>query len=184
MWTDGVTLGGDERAQGRGRAAVGQMDPDLIAAKDNDGWTALHWAAMNGHKDVVALLLDRMDPDLIAAKDNDGWTALHCAAMNGHKDVVALLLDRMDPDLIAATDNDGRTALHWAAQNGHKDVVALLLDRMEGASIAAKDSYGTDGAALRGGERAQGRGRAAGKVGRQTEASGDAGAAETVNDDR
>ena len=31
---------------------------------------------MNGHKDVVALLLDRMDPDLIAAKTRwkDGVT--------------------------------------------------------------------------------------------------------------
>ena len=55
-------MGGRGRAQGRGRAAVGQDGiADLIAAKDEDGRTALHWAADEGHKDVVALLLDKME---------------------------------------------------------------------------------------------------------------------------
>ena len=77
---------------------------DLIAAKDDDGRTALHLAARNGHKDVVALLLDKMDGASIAAKDDEGKTALHWAAENGHKDVVALLLDKMEGASIAATD--------------------------------------------------------------------------------
>ena len=68
-----------------------RMEGADVAAKDEDGRTALHWAAERGHKDVVALLLDKMDRDLIAAKDEDGQTALHLAAEEGHKDVVALL---------------------------------------------------------------------------------------------
>jgi ankyrin repeat protein len=105
-----------------------------IAAKDDKyGWTALHWAAMNGHKDVVTLLLDR-DPNMVAAKDkNYGRTPLHLAVMKGmkgHEDVVALLLDRMDPNMVAAKDWFGvRTALHYAALNGRRDAVALLLER-------------------------------------------------------
>ena len=70
--------------------------------------TALHWAAENGHKDVVALLLDKMEGASIAATDYDGKTALHWAAMNGHKDVVALLLDKMEGASIAATDDGGQ----------------------------------------------------------------------------
>jgi ankyrin repeat protein len=62
-----------------------------VNAKDMSRVTALYRAAEYGHKDVVALLLDRMDHNLIAAKDEYGWTALHCAARDGHKDVVALL---------------------------------------------------------------------------------------------
>src|SRR5438876_304135 len=79
---------------------------------DKDGWTALHSAADNGHKDVVALLLDKY-PDLVAATDKDGWTALHSAANYGHRDVVALLLGKMDDASInAKAGNYGRTALH------------------------------------------------------------------------
>jgi len=114
------------------------MDPDQIAAKDDSQKTALLWAAYGGHKDVVALLLDK-NPDLIAAKDEEGLTALHLAALNGHRDVVALLLDGMGS---AAKDRRGRTALHWAAWKGHSRVVALLVERMDPDQIAAKDGYG------------------------------------------
>ncbi len=75
-----------------------KMEGADVAAKDGDGRTALHWAAMNGHKDVVALLLDRMEGVDVAAKDEYGRTALHCAAREGHKDVVALLLEKRDHD--------------------------------------------------------------------------------------
>ena len=58
---------------------------------DGGGMTALHWAAYNGHRDVVALLLSHMDLGQIAARDWSRRTALHLAAWNGHGDVVALL---------------------------------------------------------------------------------------------
>jgi len=112
---------------------MSQTDTD-VAAKDNGGRMALHWAARGGHKDVVALLLDKGAD--VAATDIDGGTALHWAAEVGHKDVVALLLDKGAD--VAAMDIDGRTALHWATQGGHKDVVALLLDK--GADVAATEA--------------------------------------------
>ena len=34
-------------------------DRDLLRAVDNQGFTALHWAAFNGHDDVVSLLIHR-----------------------------------------------------------------------------------------------------------------------------
>ena len=40
---------------------------------DNDGWTALHWAAYNGREAVVELLLQaKADPTVV---DKDGDTA-------------------------------------------------------------------------------------------------------------
>ena len=115
-----------------------------FSAKDNDRWTTLHCAASRGHRDVVALLLDKMEGADVAATDKlGGRTALHIAADKGHGDVVALLLEKMEGADVAATDKlGGRTALHMAADKGHGDVVALLLDRMEGADVAAKDSWG------------------------------------------
>jgi ankyrin repeat protein len=96
-----------------------------VAAKDQYGLTALHRAAESGHKDVIALLLDKgADVD---ATDDDGSTALHRAAESGHKDVVALFLDKGAD--VNATYYNGSTALHLATWSGHKDVVALLLDR-------------------------------------------------------
>ena len=67
-------MGGGGRAPGRGRAAGGNMaEADIVAAKhEYDGRTALHLAARRGHKDLVALLLDRIVGAMIAATDKYG----------------------------------------------------------------------------------------------------------------
>jgi uncharacterized protein len=74
---------------GRVKALV-KDNPDLVFSRDNDGWTALHYAAFNGKKDVVELLLANTAD--VSAKDNVGRTPLHAAASTGHEDVVELLL--------------------------------------------------------------------------------------------
>lgn len=87
---------------------------------------ALHFAAKNGHHDVVEVLLEK-DADLNAALNKDGTTALHEAAYGGHEAVVRLLLEKgADPN---AKDNYGQTALHHAAYRGHEAVVRLLLGK-------------------------------------------------------
>ena len=106
-----------------------------VAAKDDNGWTALHFAAASGHEAVVRLLLaEGVD---VATKDSLGQTALHFAAESGHEAVVQLLLGKGAD--VAAKEDDGRwTALHFAAKCGHEAVVRLLLGK--GADVAAKDS--------------------------------------------
>ena len=57
---------------------------------DNFGWTALHYAAENGHFEVVQLLL--MQPSInVNAQDEKGWAPIHRAVMNGHYNVLKLL---------------------------------------------------------------------------------------------
>ena len=46
-------------------------------AKDDDGWTPLHWAAFKGRVNVVKLLLERGANPLIA--DNEGHIPLYYA---------------------------------------------------------------------------------------------------------
>jgi len=99
------------------------------------GDTALMLSAMLGHKDIVALILDRR-PEL----NHDGWTALHYAAFSGHGDIVAMLLAAgADVNLKAPNLH---TALMLAAKNGHLEAVRLLVGAR--ADIAARDpSEGT-----------------------------------------
>jgi Ankyrin repeats (many copies) len=47
------------------------------------GRTALHWAAQEGHRAVVELLLEKGAD--VEARDNDGRTALHFAESKGNK---------------------------------------------------------------------------------------------------
>jgi ankyrin repeat protein len=60
-----------------------------VNAKDNDGGTALMWAARRGYVDVVVLLLvQRAD---VNSRNKNGETALMWAAREGNPDVVNLL---------------------------------------------------------------------------------------------
>jgi hypothetical protein len=96
--------------------------------KDNDGWTALHWAAEEGHEAVTRLLVNRGAE--VNAEGNYGDMALHWAAVRGHEGVVRLLVERGAN--VNAKVSDGWTALHWAAKGGHEGVVRPL--ELAGAS--------------------------------------------------
>jgi hypothetical protein len=80
----------------------------------------IRWASVNGHLELVRLLLEdsRVDPSSIAN------APIRYASENGHVDVVRLLLTdpRVDP---SAEDN---YAIRFASHYGHVDVVRLLLE--------------------------------------------------------
>lgn len=83
-----------------------------VAAKLEDGSTALHWGALRGDLAMVQLFLDHgAEGD---TKDQHHRTALHWAASKGCKDVVQLLLTRtanindVDLNFETALDMAGR----------------------------------------------------------------------------
>lgn len=55
-----------------------------------NGMTGLHWAAFNGHEDVVKLILARPEANL-AIKDTFDRTPMLCAAEKDWRDIVQLL---------------------------------------------------------------------------------------------
>ncbi|XP_021076923.1 ankyrin repeat and SAM domain-containing protein 1A isoform X7 [Mus pahari] len=117
---------------------------------DSTGYTPLHHAALNGHRDVVEVLL-RNDA-LTNVADSKGCYPLHLAAWKGDAQIVRLLIQQgpshtrvneqnaleikelkkygpFDP-YINAKNNDNETALHCAAQYGHTEVVKALLEEL------------------------------------------------------
>jgi uncharacterized protein len=108
-----------------------------VNCRDKDGLTPLIWAAIQGHEEIVRLLLERGGE--LEAKNHNGDTALMWASVMGHKDVVELLLnhganaDRGEP-------NSGVTALMAAAAKGHADVAQVLVEK--GATVDAQDRHG------------------------------------------
>ncbi|XP_076748880.1 ankyrin repeat and SAM domain-containing protein 1A isoform X4 [Xylocopa sonorina] len=94
--------------------------------QDASGYSPLHHAALNGHKEVVKLLLHyEASTNVVDAK---GSSPLHLAAWAGDAEIVRLILTQ-GPSIpkVNLTTKDNETPLHCAAQYGHTEVVAQLL---------------------------------------------------------
>ena len=106
--------------------------------RNEEGYAGLHLAAMEGHKAVVQLLLERGADIDSKDKGKFGRTPLSWAAENGHQAIVQLLLERGAD--IDSKDKYGRTPLWWSVEKVHEAVVQLLLDN--GAEVDSKGKYG------------------------------------------
>ncbi|MHC4540614.1 MAG: ankyrin repeat domain-containing protein, partial [Planctomycetota bacterium] len=111
-----------------------------VDSPQGTGKTALQRSAMNGHKELVKLLLDRG----AGMNTQTGWpggTPLHLAAEKGHREIVELLIHK-GADVNAKREGypRGDTPLHSATRAGHKNVVALLI--ANGANVGAKNDDG------------------------------------------
>ncbi|XP_061819055.1 receptor-interacting serine/threonine-protein kinase 4 [Nerophis lumbriciformis] len=108
-----------------------------VNAKDEDQYTALHWAAHNGDEAVTRLLLDRG----AAINETDGQrrTAAHVACQHGHENVVRVLLSRGAD--VRVKGKDDWTALHSAAWQGHLGITKLLI-KQAGADVNAQTTDG------------------------------------------
>jgi hypothetical protein len=99
-----------------------QSGADIHATGSYYNRTILHWAAREGHLDVVKHVI------LLGARVNvgdiDGWTPLHFAAFHGHLSIVQFLVQSGANTKIRS--NRRRTALNFARQRKKHVVVAWL----------------------------------------------------------
>jgi len=96
-----------------------------IETKDENGYTALHMAAITGQCTAGSLLVES-DAE-IDARDLKGNTPLHMTAIHNHRLVTSMLMwGGADAE---AQNHLGNTPLHEAAAAGAKDVIFLILDR-------------------------------------------------------
>jgi len=101
------------------------------------GYTALHIASLNNHREIVELLLS-LQVIHIDQKGDEGMTALHLACRKGNLEVVRLLLDYNTN--IEASTRHGITALHLAAKRGYASIVELLLKNGARINALCKES--------------------------------------------
>ncbi|KAK3871520.1 hypothetical protein Pcinc_023328 [Petrolisthes cinctipes] len=95
-----------------------RMDPE-----DDEGYTPLMVAALNGHSDVVKeLLIYRADP---TRTRRNGETALHLASKCTSKGVAVALLD-YGADINAKTYDSKMTPLHYAAEFDNHQLAVIL----------------------------------------------------------
>ncbi|EAY07697.1 hypothetical protein TVAG_273810 [Trichomonas vaginalis G3] len=90
--------------------------------QDNEGKTALHYAAINDNKNFVKWLVDRANFEI---SDNEGKTFLHYAAINGNKNFVKLLVDRANFEI---SDNEGKIPLHYAVISGNVKTALKVIE--------------------------------------------------------
>uniref|UniRef100_A0A183EZ86 ANK_REP_REGION domain-containing protein n=1 Tax=Gongylonema pulchrum TaxID=637853 RepID=A0A183EZ86_9BILA len=113
---------------------------------DENGRTALHLAAANGHLELTDLLLKNKAFRLLAlganpnARDDKGQTPLHLAAENDYPDVVKLFLKMRQNNraVLTAIDLNGFTCAHIAAMKGSLAVVKELMMIDKAMVIQAK----------------------------------------------
>uniref|UniRef100_A0A8C5XLW5 Ankyrin repeat and sterile alpha motif domain-containing protein 1B n=1 Tax=Microcebus murinus TaxID=30608 RepID=A0A8C5XLW5_MICMU len=90
-----------------------------VNCTDSSGYTALHHAALNGHKDIVLKLLQYEASTNVA--DNKGYFPIH----------LPILIHRgPSHSRVNEQNNENETALHCSAQYGHSEVVAVLLEEL------------------------------------------------------
>eukprot|EP00040_Diaphanoeca_grandis_P035755 m.225530 g.225530 ORF g.225530 m.225530 type:complete len:860 (-) comp33462_c1_seq3:94-2673(-) len=100
-----------------------KADPKSVNKKDPDGATCLMFAAMRGHMDIVALLID--NNAAIDEQDSlSGWTALMNAVYYGYNSIARCLIDAGATVSIQA--RNGCTAFDIASIIGDTEIVRLL----------------------------------------------------------
>lgn len=111
-----------------GIVALLEQDPNLVTTQDFFmGFTALHWSAKKGRKDIAELLINTgMDVNM---KSKGGYTALHLAVIQGRENVIASLFDSgADVDV---RDNSGRKPKHYV-----KETTSLWIQKKLGKTLA------------------------------------------------
>ncbi len=96
--------------------------PDLVKARDNDGWTPLIMAARFNHVNLIKLLLK--SGAKVDDVDNEGSSALHHASASGRMEAVKTLVE--SKARVSLKNHGGDTPRKLAKSSGHSKVADYL----------------------------------------------------------
>ncbi|EDW01427.1 uncharacterized protein LOC6560055 [Drosophila grimshawi] len=129
---------GKEKSRLKSRVAntIEALHNSTLSIINNEGLSALHLAAQNGHNQSSReLLMAGADPDV---QNKYGDTALHTACRYGHAGVTRILLSALcDPN---KTNLNGDTALHITCAMGRRKLTRILLEA--DARLSVKNAQG------------------------------------------
>ena len=99
-----------------------------VTARDNEGNTPLHVAAMNGRENfnLISVLINEFGC-VVKVKGHMGRSPLHSACLLGNN-LVVRLISKHDPSTIWMVDDNGDTPLHLCAREGKTQCVTALLE--------------------------------------------------------
>lgn len=110
-----------------------------VTFEDENGRTALSWAAEAGYNEVVRKLLPAPNIDVNSRDCKNGWNPLQWAEDGNHKDVIASLLTAKGIDL-SFQGSWGETPVLYAVAFGKPEVLeAILCPQMENTTTHRPD---------------------------------------------
>ncbi len=109
-----------------------------IEAKDKNGGTSVHRAALNEYTEALKYL-NEAGVDM-KAKDNHGMTPVHDAALGGCTKALKYLIEEAGAN-VNAIDDVGMTPAHYAARDGHLEALKYLIEEA-GADVNVQDING------------------------------------------
>ena len=94
-----------------------------VHAKDNNGWTPLHWASYRGNLKMAQLLIEKGAD--VNAKNYHGNTPLYWASFKGYLEITQLLIEKgADVNVI---NKEGWTPLREALVEGYLEIAKLFI---------------------------------------------------------
>ncbi len=149
--------------------AILTQEPSKLNAADQDNYTALHWACMRAHWDLVKYLIEKgANLNMIGG---DGGSPLNWAVHHDNVEIIKLMDEKganlntrnkwgmtelhtaiwrgcihvVEYLLDHGSDptiktNEGWTAMHYAFRSGHDNIIEMLKKR--GLSMTEKDNMG------------------------------------------
>ena len=101
---------------------------DMIANVNSvglDNWTALHFAASEGHFEVAEMIVGK-SPDL-DSKTKMGRSALHISSVRGNHMITNLLVQNGSD--VNSIDDENSTPLHLASEYGNMETLNIILTK-------------------------------------------------------
>ncbi|XP_076305815.1 uncharacterized protein LOC143222756 [Tachypleus tridentatus] len=109
----------------------------LVATRDRNGKTALHYCTENRDLTCADLIL-KSEPSLLNEQDEEGYTALHLAVINGNELMTKYLIHKgADVNIV---DSEMHSCIHWATVCGELECLDILIDA--GGNPATPDIHG------------------------------------------
>ena len=107
------------------------LNSSLINYKDEQGQTALHYAADEGNLKIVEIII-KSNADL-NSRSNIKRTPLHISCNHGYFDISKLLIE--NGALINVQDNERNTPIHLCVLANHIELLKYLLERCPQADV-------------------------------------------------